>query len=276
MRQNSLNISDGASQLSGSLVSGMDLFAKLPNPKLVSSYTTYITTAAGQNFPLYTVPAGRRAIFYGAAVAMATGPGGGCAFNPMVEIGGVFYQLSGTNGGNTFVNPGAGAGVSGTATAMYIAEAGESFVLQSGTDITATQSGFFTATIIEFDNTSALRSVKALGFTGTAPVTLYTPAAGKNGLLVGNFPLLGIATAYCWGIFNNAVATCYFSYCRAGASATVNNRITAAITTSVNQGAVGALSMITIANGDSLVFVPGAALTSGPIIPWLWTNVLEF
>lgn len=248
----------------------------LPNVKLVSVYTAYSTTAAGQNFPLYTVPAGRRAILYGVAVAMASGSGG-CAFNPMIEIGGNYYQLAGSFEGSSFVNPGAGAGVSGTMPAMYIAEAGEIFNMQSGSDITGNQAGFFVCTVIEFDNTSALKSVKSLGISGTGSVALYTPSGSKNGLLCGNFPLgLGAAGGYVWGVCNqNALASCYFSYLRTSATASVNNRISVGATVTT-VAAMGTLAMLTIANGDTLAWTPGSAITSGSLLPWMWTNVIEF
>ena len=135
---------------------------------------------------LYTVPAGKRAIFQG--LNLYNTSVGNIVWYPTVKVGGTYYRLTSNNTTNTVSN---GA----TAAISYIAEAGEILAIN-----TATNNGANVfATVVVFDNTCPVYSAKLLAL-ANGNNTIYTvPASKKAALLDAN--MIAIATSATSGIF---------------------------------------------------------------------------
>lgn len=115
------------------------------------------------NNDLYTVPAGKRALFLSGVTYQASGST--ITIFPEVKISGTYYRL----GTATAVSTTVATILSGAAAGGYIAEAGEILAVNS---ITANGLNIW-YNVVEFDNTVPLRTVKLLGL-ATGDQTLYT------------------------------------------------------------------------------------------------------
>lgn len=240
------------------------MYSYLPNVKLVTSYTAFTTPANGSQNDIYTVPAGKRAILFSYGISNAAG-GAASTFQPTVKISGTYYKLF-----QLTASLGTGAGIGTNPTMIYIAEAGEIFSLVQTTSTTF----FVVATIIEFDNTAAIKTVKV-----TSPAsgdnTLYTPSGSKTGMIVANGPIGFLISANIGPVmYNNTVGTLaiVLNYLRGAAAASTSNRITGSV--NVGAGTLNVLlaGLITISNGDTLSINVGGANATG----LAWVNVMEF
>lgn len=258
-----------AALVQSDIPSMLSLIGSLPNARVVSSYTAFTTPANGAQCDIYTVPSGKKAVLFGMHVSNATG-GAASTFQPTVKISGVYQKLSAAAG--TITSTAAGAGQGGFLPGgVFIAEVGEIFSIVQATSTTF----FVVATILEFDDSSPLRSIRLIA-PASGDNNFYTPSGSKNGLVTGNTLLANGNTAPTAAfMFNGTVGaiTVKWNYRRGAAAAGTSNLITGSASVSAGVTAqAGSLNCITVANGDTLSANLSAANASG----WLWLNVLEF
>ena len=154
-----------------------------------ASYVSAIGPAlATGNNDLYTVPAGKRALF--GAVSVHNTSAGNIDWYVAIKISGTYYRLS------TTVTTAAGA-IGANQQISYIAEPGEILAI-----VTATNNGLNVfPTVVIFDNTIPVYSSKLLAL-ANGDNTIYTVPSGKSAVLL-NVGLMAIA------IDNSASALCY-------------------------------------------------------------------
>lgn len=142
----------------------------LPNATLVGAS---FAVTAGDNV-LYTVPAGRRALFSGAYIASNTGTTS--TWYPEINISGTLYQIN------------AGVSVTGSAVSYVglsssagpipvILEAGQSLEWH----LAASGAGYIWTNVIEFSNTAPISQV-FLTALATGVNTIYTVPSGKHAI----------------------------------------------------------------------------------------------
>jgi len=140
-----------------------------PNPKFINGF---VGNAGSGDIDLYTVPTGRRAMAFGISQFHSGADTTGFS---QVKIGGSYYRLGSnltltTTASQMQSSPGFFNG--------YIAEAGETLAV----NLTAAGLNIWFR-IIEFDNTSPLRTVKKIASWSAGDNTIYTVTAGKTGLI---------------------------------------------------------------------------------------------
>lgn len=135
----------------------------LPNAKFVSGQAV-ISSATDTD--LYTVPSNKRAFVLG---WMVNNPGSSASVSPEFKISSTYYPLVTAGTGNNFYVP----------FVPYVAEAGESFSINTAS---ATTTSAYVS-VIEFDNTANLKSVKITSFIN-GNNTVYTVPAAKTAFLV--------------------------------------------------------------------------------------------
>lgn len=199
-----------------------------------------VNPTLGTDYDIYTVPSGKRAIL----VSVAFNPGGS-AINYFYEakVGGVYYRLQGST--NT------ASAVSGGATNPgYIAEAGESFSINSsqGTAVTLTQ-------VVANTNQSLTLASVVASSGGTAVYNGTITGGGSNAFLGFVFVITGFAGANNNGTFI-CTASSATSLTLSNALATAETHVGNAASSTANAGFIG-----TIAGGAGNNFV-GHVLTS--------------
>lgn len=243
----------------------VSMIGSFPNASVKSSYTAFTTPANGTQCDIYTVPAGKRALLLGVVISNAAA-GATSTFQPTVKISGVYQKLM------VSFSVAAGVGTGATFTGgVFIAEAGDVFSLLQATSTTF----FVVATILEFDNTAPIKTVRLV-----SPISgdqdFYTPAGGKNGLIIGNTLLSsGNANLFSAYMYNNTIAaiSTKWNYRRGAAGASTSNFVSGSASVSAGVAAQAAsLQFITVANGDTLSVNLTATNPGGMI----FLNVLEF
>jgi hypothetical protein len=228
-------------------------FAYLPNVKVLPAYTSQTGLTGGTTVDVYTVPAGRRAFCLGSSISNEASATAASTFSTKVKVSGAYYQLWISS------SVGAGAGITAPTSGIiptYVAEAGESF------SITQTTTGAVwtaTVTVVEFDNTAALKTVKVIN-----PVLgdnlLYTPSGTKNaitvtlGSVIGNPALNGQQSGFFYSSSAGAPTT-NLNYLRGAAPASTSNRIATASSISAGSAVTAMFPFsfyVSIANGDSI------------------------
>ena len=228
------------------------------NAKYIDTLTTGINTVA--DTVVYTAPSGRRALvlnqhWYMTGTASVT-------VVPKLLVSGSYYPLAPTQS-----NSGSGA----------VNDFAIGIILEAGESITASTSGAapngscaVVTGVLEFDNTTAVRTVKLLSFSsGNNP--LYTVTSGKSAMLMsGPFIPFGTGT---YGTLQNG--TIYWMNSSGGG---------AAQSYQLNGNTIGATAFVgnnvrtnfglnlTLASGDALVVntsYPAAAQV-------VWVNIAEF
>jgi len=251
----------------------------LPNIKLVPSFTRSVGASNGTQVKVYQCPTSRRAIAlnyqinnYGSATSSFSPCIGGVA-----GASGVYFPLAGTlTAGQLSVINGTASG--NAATAFYVMEAGETYNL-----LQITSTNFWVvAMILEFDNTSPLRTAKVVN-PASGDNALYTPSGSKNGLIVGGAVTNAFAVnastqtslVLMWNNTSGAITT-YNSYLPSGtssSSAATRLNSSSASATAHATTSTGAFFGCTVANGDTLSVNLSANNTSGGL---LYCSVLEF
>lgn len=255
--------SNASAQLVDATPTTMFQNVALSGAKPIAEYASFTSPGAGSNNDIYTVPAGKRAIVWAMTIsnhAAATAS----TFRPMIKINGAYYPLAAATGSIV-----AAAGNTVGVLFPYIAEAGETFAITQTTNTTFD----VIAHIIQFDATSAMFSAKLVSPT-SGDHTLYTPAAGKNGvsnICLPGFPgnvfssLGGVQTS-------GSTVTVNYNYLRGAAAASTSNRILAATNFPSTTNTNVSIGCIAIDNGDSLSLNFSANTSPG----LFWLNVLEF
>lgn len=247
----------------------LSLIGNLPNAKIIDAYKQFANPIAGSINDVYTVPTGRRALLCSAVIANATS-GSASTFAIRIKIGATYFRISNVSG---TVSPGTGGPAYTTAPPMYIAEAGETFAIEQTSQ---SLSWFVVGTILEFDNTAPLRTSKVAGVTISVDSVLYTPAAGKRGMLVASLGMFnGVAAGLYSCLPTGGTGTGYsINYLRGAVAASTSNRIAVGtVTLNANQLVNSVLlAGLCIANGDSIALGAVSATSSTALI---WTNVIE-
>jgi hypothetical protein len=150
----------------------------ITNPKYI---TAYLGAQAAGNSDLYTCPANKRA--YVPVIIGMTSNGSAAVARAQIKHGGTYYPIGGT--------------FTCTATAGIISTSG-SPILEAGDIISVVTTGVGSAnlwaTVIEFDNTSSIKSHILYTIDHTQTVTLYTVPANKTALIMnydGTWPYGG-------------------------------------------------------------------------------------
>lgn len=210
-----------------------------------------LALAAGDT-DVYTVPAGKRAWIVAAGAYNPTA--GAIAIFPELKVAGVYYRLAAT------LTPAATTAASLGALAIIL-EAGESLSLNAGS------AGLnYSISVIQFDSTSRLRTVKLSGV-ATGNNTVYTAASNVTGFsqtlsaTVVHTTAMAVAggPVFLCAVSSGSPATC------AGANAI--NQIALPASGAVNFQAAG----FNFNTGDLLV----VNMTTGDPQQLIWLNVLE-
>jgi hypothetical protein len=271
---NSTNVATTAYvQAQGYVPNGSFVIAGIvvPNPKLIGS--SFAVTAG--NNDVYTVPANRRAIWYGTWIANNTGTTG--SWYACLKISGTYYQIqpsqSLTGGGAT-----PGSVNTGTTDAFaMILEAGQSLswvVATSG-------AGYIWTSILEFDNTSPVSQIFIPALV-TGNNTIATAPTGKHITILN--------TAQVVVNQGTIAAQSLFIYNKSGSSITGNtltitpnggSNIVIAATFTSSSSSVGATTVattitapgpFTLNAGDSLILSAGTVAGSA----YLWGYQLTY
>lgn len=146
------------------------MLAGITGAKVYNSWTK--SSAVSGNVDFYTVPTGKRAVWMN-TFFLNTGTATGSLL-PQVKVGGNYYRLTSSAiqpNANNFITLGPGS------LKYYVAEAGESLSVQ----VTVSPAGSWAIRpmILEFDNTSAVKSVKLVN-QSLGDSLLYTVPAGKR------------------------------------------------------------------------------------------------
>lgn len=249
------------------------LMASLPNVSLKPCYTSQTGLAAGTTVDVYTVPVGRRAILMQMTLSNATGATAS-TFAIQIKIAGTYWRAALSNS----IAAGTGNTLNGSGSlSCYIAEAGEGFSITQTTAGAVWQSA---GTIIEFDNTAAIRFAKIFNLV-IGDNKLYTPPGTLNGfvtyspaaLLYSFLPQFGNVIY----IYTTGAPALFLNYLRNGAAASTNNRITPSGSLSsaniLETTGIWNTSPVSIgvANGDALSINSSAAVTG-----FFGCTVIEF
>lgn len=130
------------------------------------------TSVSTGDTDLYTVPAGKRALYQSLALMNNSGVGN-IVFYAQVKVAGTYYRLLANV---TASNGAVGTGV----TIAYIAEPGEILSINTATN----NGGCVTGQIVEFDNTCPVYSAK-LSTLSAGDNTVYTVPALTTSMLLG-------------------------------------------------------------------------------------------
>lgn len=170
---------------------GINAGIYLPNMKYAVAKTNVAT--AGNN-DIYTVPAGKRAACFNTFFYNASA--GTVGLSPTFKVSGTYYNRGGPGNSSS-------AGTSGNMLlSSIILEAGETLSYWAST----TGAINTWSSVVEFDNTAIVKSVKTLNM-ATGDVLLYTCPAGKTAFVLDNN--LGFSsTSGIFGIyFSNQLTT---------------------------------------------------------------------
>lgn len=232
----------------------------LENVKTVGGFFGSIAT--GDN-DLYTVPAGKRAMFITSCYMYNNSGVGNIVATLNAKVGGTYYRISSSK---TVSN--AAASTSDWLAGAVCLEAGDSLSVN-----TTTNNGLnLWVSLLEFDATSGVKNGRVLGL-ATGHNTMFTLASGKTG---GAFPSLsGTSSASRVIISNDSGGTRTYSinYVPNGGSAGDTNKITANAT----------VNNLTTSNTSLLAPVAFSALDSlsinidtGHASTSAWATYIEF
>lgn len=211
---------------------------------------------------LYTAPAGKRALLLSIG-GMNPTAGSITWFPEMRTVGGALWQIVGNSA------TGAGA-VATTVFPGIILDPGESLFIHTSAAGMNVADG-----VVEFDATSAFRSVKLFGL-ATGNQVIYTPPAGKSAWVIGQGGTTynGSSTII---IYNDSPGTGVVNLCfvPSGGPATcaansVNELGTSTLTASA-RGSVSFAGFLTLSGNDFLVI----NVANGSANQLLWMNVYE-
>jgi hypothetical protein len=238
----------------------------MPNAKYVNLFKNVTGTG---DVDLYTVPSGRRALLLG--MWMYNNSGSTVTQYPEIKVSSTYYRLD--NSTARTVNNGA-IGVC-TTTAAYIAEAGEKISINVNQ-----QPLNVWGTVIEFDNTSPLKTVKLTSLS-SGNNTLYQVTSGKTAFVFKYQSGDGFG---CPSSAANATGIAYLN--QSGGSRTINmyfvpsggspgttNQVMPAQTITNNSllTASTAYSAVTLGSQDSIVINTDAATAT----QYAWVTVIE-
>lgn len=168
--------SDGwksAGGTNGGTNGGFNLFATLPNMKVIPVFTPFSGVAKDTKVDIYTVPAGRRAVIMSFSATNSGTPS--VTIDEWLKISGSYYPLlsvvAPAHTGNVQENESYN---------QYIFEEGETLSLSPASNGFV---GSVLSTLLEFSNTTSLRTVKIVN-PSTGNTVLYTPTPGTNGITV--------------------------------------------------------------------------------------------
>jgi hypothetical protein len=223
----------------------------LPNASFKTSIKSFTSTG---NNDIYTCPANKRAIiteitaFNGHASSSSTMVG-------MVKIGGVYYPAT-TSATVTAQQP-------NSRSITYILEAGETVA------VSMTQQPFnVVCSIMEFDNTSNLKSVKitTAGTMTSGDNTVYTVPNGKSALVVNNTLTMCSGTQGTLTAGNDVGGITYkWNVVPSGGSVGTTNQISGTLTPASGQaGSNQIVTSFTLGAGD-FISVNASASTSNQI-----------
>jgi hypothetical protein len=253
--------------VSSDLPTSFSFGLNLINAKFISVNTYFAASTGGTKNNVYTCPAGRRAYVMSLFVANNVG-GTSSTFSTLVNVGGTSYQigsLSSTTpaGGNTTV----------LGTAVYVLEAGE--VLQVANTTTTSFSVF--GTIVEFDNTSPLKSVKLLTLS-SGENTIYTVSTGKSAVLLPPTPVFTSSSGNYGVTYRNdsgGTRTLKLYVVPNGGSVGISNQVaggSAGTTVTTGNSSEIGIAPLSMVAGDSIVLSTDAATAQ----QWAYLTVLEF
>ena len=258
----------------------LNLFGSLPNCKVYPTYTSQTGLSAISTVDVYTVPARRRAILMQVTISQAVGATSS-TFVTKLKIGSSYYTFA--TSGSIAASAGVTlySGSNGTASANsygYVAEAGEGF------SITQTSSGAVWQAlmmVIEFDNTSPLKTVKVLN-PGSGQTALYSPSGSKNAMIMspqqmlGNmvssasavnaYPLVGATAAS-----SSSTVSPYYQHLSGTPFLMDSATLIIPLTAGVITNGIPRLGMSGILNGDTLVINCSVAVTG-----FVGVTVFEF
>ena len=239
----------------------------LPNPKLINTQSVALPSTGTPTTAIYTVPTGRRAYFNGWGFGFITN---NVHIYPGLEISSVNYALS------------SGTAI-GVATYSFsklcspvLIEAGQSLTITPSGAVGA--GGFFSAEIIEFDNTAPLQQVFLTTIGNASPTTFYAPSGQGAQIMDLTFQGIGSTPATVTGgiqfyNFTGTNATIDIYYTPNGGSQLTIDALSVA-TTTVDTGSTPTAFGIPVplANGDLLTFQSNQ--TSGSATQYAWGNIL--
>jgi len=228
-----------------------------PNASFKSSIKTFSSTG---NNDIYTCPANKRAIitemtaFNGHATNSSS-------MVAMLKIGGVYYPAT----PSTSII----AQSTGTRSVTYVLEAGETIA------INMTQQPFnVVVSIMEFDNTSNLKSAKVTTSTLTSgDNTIYTVPNGKSALVLNNTLTMCSGTQGTFTAGNNSGGNVTYKWnvVPSGGSVGTNNQMSASTTISTGAGSSQTLTSFSMGAGDFI----NVNLSSGTADQIAFVTVVE-
>jgi len=226
----------------------------------LSVYQNFSGTGSGNNV-IYTVPAGYRAIFLGAT--FFNNSGSSVNVYPAVQIAGTVYQLAAASAAGNNAQK-----VIQTTTA-YIAEAGESLVINFSTNTT----GNLILPVVLISNTSTLKTKKLTSFS-VGNNALYTVPSGSSAVFVGIGDLIVPGPNGQFAYFNasGGSVTLIIYQVPSGATAGTTNQILPSTSVGNNAAQNSTSPAMCLNSGDSIV-VNVSAATAGQ---FAWATVLEF
>ena len=214
--------------------------------------------ATGNN-DLYTVPAGKRALFQ--AVSVLNTSAGNITWYAAVKISGTYYRLT------SDATTAAGAQASQQAIS-YIAEPGETLAI-----VTATNNGLNVFPCVSvFDSTIPVYSAKLLAL-ANGDNTLYTVPSGKSAVLA-NISLVPIATDSANALFyvnsSGGARTIQWSFVESGQA--LGTGYLVSVATSVNDATRSSLAGRPSLGAGDFININTNAATATQIA---WVNVME-